>query len=136
MSYVTQARIETAIPAAHLRDALDDDGDGQADSGLIEEIIASASQAVDAFLAGLFTVPFADPAPAVAAEAAFVFACERIYDRRQILEKNPFAERADFWRKRLEAIGKGEIPFDASQVKPKSPGAAVTSNVGIDGSMG
>lgn len=136
MSYLTQARIETAIPAAHLRDALDDDGDGQADATLLDEIIASAANAVDAFLAGLFTVPFADPAPAPVAEAAFIFACERIYDRRQILEKNPFADRADFWRKRLEAIGKGEIPLDASQTKATTGGASVTETVKVDGGMG
>jgi hypothetical protein len=90
---------------------------------------------VDAYLSGLYTVPFADPAPAPCREAAFVFACERVYDRRQILEKNPFKDRADFWRKRLEAIGKGEIPLDANQGKSFTPGAKVTENVAIDGSM-
>ncbi len=135
MGYTTQARIETAIPPQHLRDALDDDGDGQADDGLLDEIIASASQAVDAALAGLFSVPFADPAPAVVAEAAFVFACERVYDRRQITERNPWRGQADTWRERLEKIGKGELKLDASQDKAFVPGAVVTDTLGVDGSM-
>lgn len=129
MAYVTQARIETALPPQHLRDALDDDGDGQADSGILEEIIASASQAVDGFLAGLFAVPFADPAPAAAAEAAFVFALERIYDRRQAGERNPWRSQADGWRERLERMGKGDLPLDAGVTGVvATPGAAVTEN--------
>lgn len=135
MAYTTQSEIETKIPPQHLVDALDDDGDNAADPGLLANIIASASNAVDAYLAGLFPVPFVDPAPAVCREAAFVFTVEAIYDRRQIFDKNPFRDRADFWRKRLEAIGKGEVPLDASQVKAYTPGAAVTEDVSIDESM-
>lgn len=135
MSYTTQARIETAIPPQHLRDALDDDGDGQADDGLLDEIIASASQAVDAALAGLFTVPFTDPAPAVVAEAAFVFACERVYDRRQLTEKNPWRDQADKWRERLEKIGKGDLKLDAAQDTTNEPGAFVSDTIAVDGTM-
>lgn len=134
MSYTTQSEIETKIPAPHLVDALDDDRDGSPDEGVLAAIIESASNAVDAYLAGLFTVPF-DPVPAPCREAAFVFACETIYDRRQILEKNPFKDRAEFWRKRLEAIGKGEIPLDAATEKEFTPGAAITENVAVDESM-
>ena len=134
MAYTTQSEIETKIPATHLVDALDDDGDGTADSGVLTSVIESAGNAVDAYLAGLFTVPFVT-VPAPCREAAFVFACETIYDRRQIFDKNPFRDRADFWRKRLEAIGKGEIPLDASQEKAYAPGAAITEDVSIDETM-
>jgi hypothetical protein len=133
--YVTQAQIETAIPAQHLRDALDDNGDGLPDTGVLEAIITSAGQAADAFLAGLFSVPFADPAPAAVAEAAFCFACERIYDRRQIFGKNPWTERAGFWRGRLAEIGSGKMPLDATLEKSFAPGAAVTEPARIDGTM-
>jgi phage gp36-like protein len=136
MAYTTQARIETAIPAQHLVDALDDDGDGMPDGGVLTEILASADQAVDAFLAGLFAVPFVAPAPAAVCEAAFVFACERIYDRRQILDKNPWSGRADDWRKRLEEIGSGKLALDAGLEKSFTPGAVVTETARVDGSMG
>lgn len=135
MPYTTQAEIETKIPAPHLVDALDDDRDGKADDEVLANIIESAGNAVDAYLAGLYPVPFADPAPAPCREAAFTFACETIYDRRQILDKNPFRDRADFWRKRLEAIGKSEIPLAANQAKEFTPGKAVTEAVDVDGSM-
>lgn len=135
MAYTTQAAITAKIPALHLNAACDDDGDGQADTGVLTEIIAGAANAVDAYLAGLFTVPFADPAPAVCAEAALLFACETVYDRRQIVENNPFRTRAEFWRTRLEAIGKGEIPLDASLDKAYTPGAAITEDMSVDDTM-
>jgi phage gp36-like protein len=113
MAYTTQSQIESAIPAQHLNDALDDDRDGAADAGVLDQVIASADQAVDAYLGGLYTTPFASP-PAAVQEASFIFACERIYDRRQILEKNPFRDRADAWRSRLEKIGAGKLPLDAA----------------------
>jgi phage gp36-like protein len=136
--YVTQSQIHTAIPAQHLNDALDDDGDGLADPGLLDAIISSASQAVDAFLAGLYTVPFADPAPAVVAEAAFVFACERIYDRRRLDaagdQANPWRARANSFRERLEKISRNQLKLDQSLDKPNTPGALITESPAIDAS--
>lgn len=135
MSYVTQSRIQTVIPAPHLNDALDDDRDGMADSGVLDEIIAAASQAVDALLAPRYAVPFEDPAPALVAEGAFIFACELIYDRRQITDKNPFKERADKLRTRLDGIGKGEGELDAALPHAVIPGAAITEDVSVNDTM-
>ena len=105
---MTRPKARPAIPGPRLRDALDDDGDGQADEGLLDAIIASVDGAVDAYLAGLYDVPFATP-PAPVIEASLVFACERIYDRRPGAEdRNPWRSRADWWRERLERIGKGD----------------------------
>lgn len=134
MSYCTQAQIETTIPPQHLNDALDDDRDGTADSGILDNIIEKASQQVDALLSGRYEVPFATP-PTAVKEAAFIFACELIYDRRQILDKNPFKDRADKWRERLEKIGAGDLPLDAATEPAFTPGAAITENVSVDGSM-
>jgi len=114
MSYTTQALIQAAIPPQHLNDALDDDGDGTADAGMLDGVIAKASQTVDALIAAQFATPIADPVPAPVREAAFVFACELIYDRRQILEKNPYRDRADKWRERLADIGAGKSNLDAA----------------------
>lgn len=132
MSYVTQSQIQTAIPAQHLNDALDDDRDGTADADVLTDIISSAEQAVDAFLAGLYEVPFLSP-PAPVKEAAFVFACERIYDRRQVDEKNPFRSLADAWRTRLEKIGTGELTLDAASEKAFTRGALVSEDASVDG---
>jgi len=132
MPYTTQNEIQTAIPANFLNDALDDDGDGNADAGLLDIIIAKASQAVDSFLAGIFTTPFPDPAPAKVREAAFVFTCELIYKRRPAGEKNPWTSQANALREELTKIGKREQPFDAGQVKAVVPGAVISDCVSID----
>ena len=130
MPYVSQSQIETAIPAPILTDALDDDRDGVADADVLDNIIASASQAVDALLSARFTVPFAAAIPSAVKEAAFIFSCERIYDRRPgAAEKNPFKERADTWRKRLELVGAGKLPLDAASEAAFTPGAAITSDM-------
>jgi phage gp36-like protein len=135
MAYLTQAQIETLIAPAHLNDALDDDGDGQPDTGLLAAIIAQADSAVDGYLAGLFTVPFVT-VPAIVAQASLIFAAEMIYARRiSPSEKNPFTPRADAWRDRLQLIGSGKLPLDAAVVKPNPPGASVTEDVEVDESL-
>jgi phage gp36-like protein len=103
---------------------------------MLEQVLASASNAVDAYLASLFPVPFTEPAPAAVREAAQVFACELIYLRRGVGEKNPFGARADYWRDTLRKIGSGEIPLDAAREKAFAPGAAVTETEQLDGTTG
>ena len=135
MAYTTQTDIETLIPAAHLSDALDDNRDGAADAGLLDSLIATAANAVDAYLGGIFTVPFTTP-PAAVKEAALVFACEMIFARRLALdEKNPFSSRANFWRDRLEKIGKGQLPLDAATERPNTPGAVITETADVDSTL-
>lgn len=134
MAYTTQAKIESKIPPPHLNDALDDDRDGTADSGVIDTIIEVASTAVDALLAARYEVPFTTP-PAMVQEAALIFACEAIYDRRQILDKNPYTARADDWRELLGKIGGGAGSIDAATEQSFTPGAAITEDVDVDESM-
>lgn len=123
MPYVTQARIEVRIPAPLLIQALDDDSDGVADAAVLTELLQAASDAVDALVESQYSVPFATP-PAMVKEAAFIFACEMIYDRRQVAERNPFKAAADDWRQRLALVGKGEVPLDTAS----GGGAAVVTN--------
>lgn len=135
MPYVTQAQLETEIPPQHLADAVDDDAEGGADSDRIDTILQKASDAVDAYLGTIYPTPFADPAPATAREAAFVFAGEMVYARRGVSgDDNPFTKRADAWRKQLTLIGKGDLPLDANIPKAFSPGAAITEPATIDAS--
>ena len=131
--YVTQAQLETEIPAPHLADAVDDDAAGGADTDKLDAILQKASDAVDSFLAGLYPTPFADPAPAACREAAFMFAGELIYARRGVsTDENPFTKRANDWRKTLTLIGRGDLPLDANIPKAFTPGAAITEPVLLD----
>ena len=132
MTYLVQRDLEAAIPAQQLVDALDDDGDGAADANKLADVIAGASRQVDGFLAGRYTVPFSDPAPAAVREAAFVFACELIYARRPSAGENPFKKRADDWRKQLELIASGKQALDAVTPSSFGWGASVTDAAAID----
>jgi phage gp36-like protein len=136
MPYVTQSELETIIPPSTLVDMLDDDRDGLADDGLLDNLIASAGNAVDAYLSGLFSVPFATPPPAVR-EAALVFCCESLYARRGLGEgdKNPLGARARFWRDRLQKIGNGELPLSAATEKAFAARVAITEDADLDSSL-
>lgn len=132
MPYLTRQQIEDKIPPPILLDALDDDADGQEDPNRFGSIVASASQEVDGYLAGLYTVPFADPAPAKARAAAFAFACELIYNRRDSQIPEWLSEQLKFWRAHLEKVASRQVPFDAATDKAFTPGAAITENNSIN----
>jgi phage gp36-like protein len=135
MPYTSQAEIETLIPRPILITAMDDDRDGQMDEGLLDALITAASNAVDAYLASLYPVPFGSPTPAIR-ESALVFAAEMVLARRLApTEKNPFAARADMWRERLSQIGAGKLPLDAAETKTHTPGAVITSPMDLDCSL-
>jgi phage gp36-like protein len=132
MPYVLPIEVTSEIPAPVLRDALDDEGDGQEHPEVLAAVIANASQEVDGYLAGLFTVPFADPAPAKVRAAALAFTVERIYSRREKELPKRWQQQAKFWRDHLQAVGNRELPFDAAVVKAFVPGAAVTSPLSMN----
>lgn len=120
---------------ARLNDALDDDGDGQVDAGLLDRLITSASGAVDGFLQGRYVTPF-NPSPAIAMEAALVFTVEKIYNRRKQgpNEKNPYEERATEMRKRLKAIADRKESLDAQEREAFRPGAVISRESRLNGS--
>ena len=135
MAYLTLNDLAAAIPAPLLNDACDDDRDGVADSGLLDQIIQRAGDAVDSYLASLYSTPF-NPVPPVVKEAALVFACEQIYDRRlQPEETNPMRERAKTWRARLADIGADKLPLDASFNRSFTPGAVISEAIGLDATL-
>jgi phage gp36-like protein len=135
-TYITGETIADEIGGwARLNDALDDDGDGQVEAGLLDRLIASASGAVDAFLQGRYVTPL-NPVPAIAVEAALIFSIEKIYNRRKQgpNEKNPYEERATEMRKRLKRIADHEESLDAEEREAFSPGAVITRESRLNGS--
>lgn len=144
MPYVTQAQLETEIPAPHLADAVDDDREGGADTDKLDAILQKASDIVDGYIGALYEVPYGEPAPVACREAAFCFAGELIYARRGASsDANPFTKRAEAWREKLDLIGKGELKLDATidipyvetpEHRQTGPGAVITDTLTIDGS--
>ena len=135
-AYTDQTAIEAEVPPAHLTDGLDDDGDGVADEGRLDQLIANAATEIDGMLGSIYTVPFEDP-PALVQHAALVFVCENIYRRRERMgDRNPYSGEASRLRMRLEAIGAGKAPLVASEARVNTPGAAITETSRLGGFTG
>lgn len=115
MAYVARQDLLTYFSSQAITKFLDDDGDGQEDTGLLAQIVADASLEVDGRLATTYQVPFADPAPSKVRAAALIFVAEAFYARRNVPpERNPFSPRADYWRRELEGIGTSGHGLDAN----------------------
>jgi len=124
--YISQQQVIDEFTQARLNDALDDDGDGSPDEGLLDRIIAAAQLAVDGFLEGRYLVPLS-PVPSLAKEATLIFVCEKIYERRRQGpdETNPFSKRANDFRAELKAVSDGEKSIAATLKPAFSPGAII-----------
>ena len=105
--------MQAKIPGPILDDALDDDGDGNRDAGLLDQIVQNASDAVDALICNRIATPV-DPPPASIRNAALWFAVEEIYGRRQKDLPKDFAKAIGTARSWLEAIRDGSQQLDAS----------------------
>ena len=127
-AYVLLADMTAEIPLKHIIEALDDDGDGAADSGAWEGVAKAVATEIDGILGVRYPVPFANPLPAAITSAAQVLAGEKLYTRRahQTEATNPFAARAKAMRTRLEAIAKGDVPLHP-EIKRAAPSASLVS---------
>ena len=126
MPYILQSALKGKVPDDLLLQALDDNADGVADDGVWDAISGDVDRAIDGRLEGRYSVPLAAPLPAVVTEAATVIACEAVYMRRGLSgDNNPWTKQADAFRKRLEAIGAGELPLNATIIPVKSGGTVI-----------
>jgi len=134
--YITVQNLEDELGgAARLTEALDDAGSGHLDQALVNRICQRASDAVDSVLSGRYVVPLA-PIPKLAVEAAIVFACEIIYNRRRqgVDEKNPYTSRANALREELKGIADRKKSLDAQERPAFLPGAVVSRPSAVNGS--
>ncbi len=133
--YITQQQVEDEFSAPRLLNALDDDGDGNPDDGLLDRIIAAAQLAVDGFLAGRYITPLS-PVPQFAQEATLIFVCEKIYERRRqgTDEKNPYTTRANDFRQELKDIADRKKSLDARERPAFVPGAIISRKSKINAS--
>jgi hypothetical protein len=103
----------------------DDDADGIADVGVLEEALAASTREVSQAIAGVHTVAGAAPLPAVLADIAQTLAIERLYERRREALPGPWSQRAARARMLLEEIARGERPVEgAARAAPR-----IASNV-------
>jgi phage gp36-like protein len=132
MAYITLNDILQEIAGPDLIAALDD-GDmadlippGTLDTVRLGYIMNTASAEVDSYLAAAYTVPLSAYSP-VAYNAALMFACEKIMNRRLTPpNKNIFSERAGSYRATLKKIQEDGYGLDASIPRAYPPGVANT----------
>jgi phage gp36-like protein len=126
-AYIIMATLVAAVPPQFITQALDDDGDGVADTGLFDQILANAQTEVDGLLGQRYAVPFSNPIPAIVVDATTKFVAETLYLRRGIEgDKNPWAKKAADVRATLKAIAKGDMPLTPAASREKPSASAIT----------
>jgi phage gp36-like protein len=134
--YTTQQLLEDEL-GGHLKlvEALDDSGAGAIDPNLVTRLLQRASDSVDAMLSGRYIVPLS-PVPKLAGEAALIFACEIIFNRRRqsVDEKNPYTARANLLREELKEIADRKKSLDAAERPAFVPGAIIATESKTQGS--
>ena len=137
MAYTTQAKLEARIPATFLAQALSDDEDNSADSGLLETVIDEAEQMVNSRIGQRYETPLTGTIPAIVQEAATIFACELVYERRGMSgEQNPWYKRASGLRSKLTAIGNGTQPLTPNHDRADASVTAITSDSKVHSDAG
>lgn len=130
--YTDRAAIEGEIAQPDLNTALDDDGDGQADDGLLDTIIANVTAFIDGKLANIYDVPL-NPVPPKVAAWALSIACYRIYRRRLTPEeKNNFSDENRAAMRELIAVSEGTQSLDLTTTRAFPPGYVAGGPVSID----
>lgn len=128
MAYTDRAALEAELPRQFLRDALDDDGDGAEDPGLLDRILANAAVEIDGILGQRYAVPFPAPAPAVVAHAAKAIVLDSLHRRRGYTgDQNPWEGPASHARNKLGKIARGEEPLTPQARKPGGSVSFVTT---------
>lgn len=136
-AYIIMATLVAEVPPQFVTQALDDNGDGVADAGLFDQVVANAQAEVDGILGQRYTVPFQNPVPALVVDATTKLVAERLYSRRGLDgDKNPWAKKASEIRAILKAIAKGEMPLTPSATREKPSASAITEPARTSSSRG
>lgn len=134
MAYFTQDEVLNYISSHDLDDFLDDDGDGKPDDGRFESGAELCSRIVDAYLAGIYAVPFGNPIPPQCKTAALMFFCEMVYAKRLVPgQVNDFKSRAQDSRKILNDIRVNGTGLDCRTDRAFQPGFAATADATFSG---
>lgn len=124
--YVTMSDMNARIPGDFLIQALDDNGDGAADTGVWDQVKSAVETDINGTLSKRFKTPFANPVPAFVLKCAAVFAAALLYRRRGMTDdKNPWAKEEETLKKELTAIANGDAPLSGAIEREKPSGTVV-----------
>lgn len=133
MAYTDRNAILAYVNSADMIPFLDDDGDGNEDTGRLDSIISTASTKVDGWLASVYSTPFS-PVPAKVASFTTIIVCYMLYRRRLVPdEKNPHATEYYETIEQLKLISSGDLVLDLNFPRAFTQGAVVTVPVTFNG---
>jgi phage gp36-like protein len=128
MPWITSDDLIAQIPSQYLLQALDDDGDGEADEGVLDAIVAEAEMWVEGYLqeAGI-TTPDAQGLHSRIKHSVLMYAKYRVFDRRGIREESQAVY--DQWIKPavawFEKLAVRRAALTPEQGAGKVPGASI-----------
>lgn len=130
MAYITINDLYNVIDQVNVTQMFCDFGQQQLDANaqtIINNLLQFASDTADSMVSSIYSIPFTPPVPQKIQKAALIFAVEMCYQRRLTpLEKNPFKEQADYWRKELMMINSGQLSLDSTSMRDVNPIVAST----------
>jgi len=107
-AYTTEAKLAAYVQPDMIVQAVDDDANDAADSGLFAAVLAAVQAEIDGALGGVYDTPFA-VVPAAIEHAANILCAEALWIRRGATrDTNPFAEHAKGVRERLARLARRE----------------------------
>ncbi len=125
MAYFVRSELETKISRKAIDGALSEGGP-DTDGSKWAALVAGVSRQIDGRLEGRYTVPLADPLPAIVREAAVILAAEAIYMLRGFAgDQNPWVKQADDMRARFDKIGRGDLPLTNEAQPVQSSGSVI-----------
>lgn len=137
--------LRALVPDVYRDAALADSfGGANADPGMLDLVLSSACDEVDALISGRVRLPLPpDAIPSKLRTAAALFAAEILYIRRGLEMPSALAEKVKWWRDWLSKIGEGDLRLaatpesddEAAKSSAYMP-AAITARPAITGSHG
>lgn len=106
MPYATSDDLARAMPGTSLAALADDDGDGVADTPILESVLLLAEAYIDQQVGARYATPL-DPAPEIARWWSVALALEALHARRAAEPSPALRNDADLARRALEAIHDG-----------------------------
>ena len=143
--YCSAADLRALVPDLYRDAALADSfGGANADPGLLDIVLSSACDEVDALISGRVRLPLpADAIPSKLRTAAALIAAETLYIRRGTALPEALAAKVKWWRDWLSKVGEGDLRLAASSESDDEASAAsafapaaITARPAVTGSHG
>jgi phage gp36-like protein len=112
--YCSQADLEKRLDPQVLRALTDDDGDGLADTAVIDAAIADADALIDTYLRARYVVPL-NPVPDAVRSISAAVAIYFLLTRRHEIVPAEHLKRYESAMQLLDHLSRGEISLNASQ---------------------